>query len=375
MDYEIDFLPVGDMSKGGDAICLRFGDLCGDRNEQVIVVIDGGYEPNGPKILEHLEDYYSAEGRIDVVLNTHPDNDHTYGLKHVLEHYEVGELWMHRPEVHSADFASPEAFVAAFRSRMTLAQSDLHRFERTKNGLTRIQEIQAIATEKSIPIVEPFPGATIELNSASFRIIGPSVDYYESLLGEFGYRSPTAANRQASAAKDEPPETLAESLTEETLTDDGNVSAKNNSSAISLLTVNGQHALLTGDAGADALGRALDHLGDEFGTGMFSFVQVPHHGSRRNVGPTILDRLLGEKGTEEKRGTAFVSSPKLNPDAKHPAKKVTNAFLRRGYPVHATSSRKKHHYSLGAPRRDWGKSTALPLFEQVEVDGGDSPAG
>jgi hypothetical protein len=33
-------------------------------------------------------------------------------------------------------------------------------------------------------------------------------------------------------------------------------------------------------------------------------VQIPHHGSRNNVNPDILDKILGEKGQEENK-TAF----------------------------------------------------------------------
>ncbi len=43
MDYEVDFHPVGDGERSGDAICLRFGDLNAGHDQQVVMVIDGGY--------------------------------------------------------------------------------------------------------------------------------------------------------------------------------------------------------------------------------------------------------------------------------------------------------------------------------------------
>jgi hypothetical protein len=61
----------------------------------------------------------------------------------------------------------------------------------------------------------------------------------------------------------------------------------------------------------------------------FKFVQIPHHGSKRNVGPAILNRLIGSpvaQGTN--KFTAFVSVPKKG-EPKHPSKRVTNAFMRR----------------------------------------------
>ncbi|MFI1955905.1 hypothetical protein ACH437_29400 [Streptomyces xinghaiensis] len=38
MGYEIDFLPVGEESKGGDAIALRYGNLYGSRRELTVIV-------------------------------------------------------------------------------------------------------------------------------------------------------------------------------------------------------------------------------------------------------------------------------------------------------------------------------------------------
>ena len=95
--------------------------------------------------------------------------------------------------------------------------------------------------------------------------------------------------------------------------------------------------LLTGDAGnlglewaasfAEACGLVLRN---------FALVQVPHHGSRRNVGPTILNRLIGPVVLEGQvpHFTAVVSAPK--DDSEHPRKIVMNAFMRRGARVLGT---------------------------------------
>ena len=67
----------------------------------------------------------------------------------------------------------------------------------------------------------------------------------------------------------------------------------------------------------------------------FNFIQIPHHGSRRNVGPSVLNNIVGEiqpRGTEI--SVAFVSAPAS--DEKHPRKIVLNAFMRRGSKVIAT---------------------------------------
>jgi hypothetical protein len=42
MAWEVDFLAVGEGEKSGDAIAFRFGNLTGSREEQKVMVIDGG---------------------------------------------------------------------------------------------------------------------------------------------------------------------------------------------------------------------------------------------------------------------------------------------------------------------------------------------
>ncbi len=160
--------------------------------------------------------------------------------------------------------------------------------------------------------------------------------------------------------------TVLEALNIETLDDSGETTPGNNSSAILLLQLDGTRLLLTGDAGIPALSLAADSMDSMGLAGPLDFVQVPHHGSRRNVGPTILNRLLGHY-PQDPRMSAFVSASK---DAKkHPSKQVTNAFRRRGAPVCSTEGRKILHRSSDAPNRsDYGPIEPLPLFTTIEVE-------
>ena len=60
MGYEIDFLSM-DMDGSGDAICVRWGNLHGSREEQKVIVIDAGYADTGQKIVNHIETYITAK--------------------------------------------------------------------------------------------------------------------------------------------------------------------------------------------------------------------------------------------------------------------------------------------------------------------------
>jgi hypothetical protein len=85
------------------------------------------------------------------------------------------------------------------------------------------------------------------------------------------------------------------------------------------------------------------------------------------VTPSVLNRWLGQplRGSSENvRGTAFCSAAENDED--HPRKKVQNAFLRRGYPVHTTNGTAKCHSHQMPARDDWSTSTPLVFAEEVE---------
>lgn len=359
MGYEIDFLPVGDGGRSGDAIALRYGNLSGRRDEQVVIVVDGGFTDDGEALVDHIRRYYNTD-HVDVVVSTHPDQDHVCGLKVVVDKLSVGELWMHRPWMHSQN-------LSAVRSSRFASPQLSAKVEASLQGQS---ELEDLAVSKGIPIREPFAGeATAD---GGFIVLGPTREYYEQLLDELqGEQSLVAAalrvlKRAAAAVHG----WLREDHETETLSDNGDTHPQNNTSAICLLAVDERLALLTADAGAPALTPAIERLeAVGFQPGQLNFVQVPHHGSRRNVGPTILNRMLGAKGKrpEDAHAHAFVSAaPEGEP--KHPHKKVTNAFLRRGYKVHATKGQAKRHSHNAPDRPGWTTSTPLPHYDQVEDD-------
>ncbi|TPI26815.1 hypothetical protein FJW08_26670 [Mesorhizobium sp. B3-2-1] len=159
-----------------------------------------------------------------------------------------------------------------------------------------------------------------------------------------------------------------ETWEDERLRDGGITSASNESSVVLYGSFDDDaRVLLTADTGTNGLRWAANYA-ESLGLPLksFSFVQIPHHGSRRNVGPTILTRLLGEiqpEGTPT-RFSAFVSAPK--DDVKHPRRIVLNAFKRRGGYIVATQGTGKIHWG-GFPKREgYGDAENLPFYAQVE---------
>jgi hypothetical protein len=156
----------------------------------------------------------------------------------------------------------------------------------------------------------------------------------------------------------------------ETLDDTGETSAENNSSTILLFVLGDDCLLFTADAGMPALQQAVDKLvAAGFDFNRIKFIQVPHHGSARNVGPTLLNTLIGPKLAQDtKLRSGFVSVATLQND-KHPSKRVMNAFRRRGVHILATAGGTKNHY-VNAPgwpaRPGWVVAPPLPFYNEVE---------
>lgn len=363
MGYEVDFMAVGDGERSGDAICLRFGNLYGQRNEQFVMVIDGGTMASGEAIVEHVRTHYGTK-RVDLVVSTHPDNDHISGLRPIMEQCDIGRLWVHLPWMHAPDVRA-----------IMEGRSDKKLKDAVRKSLDTANDLVAIAEKRGIEIDEPSSDAALTFTDLGIRILGPSKAFYQSLLPQFRdspleMAQPTMLQRVFSSMS-EAIEYVAESWHIETLSDPDpadETSAENNSSVILTIERDGKRLLFTGDAGCSALthaSRQAQALGISLPS--CSLVQVPHHGSRRNCGPTVLNEILGPKYQEPASvKSAFVSAGKTAP--KHPARKVVNAFHRRGAKdrVYATQGRSIRHHHNAPDRAGWTATTTLPFYEQVE---------
>ncbi len=325
------------------------------------MVVDGGTKESGEAIVEHIKKYYGRD-YVDYVVNTHPDADHASGLSVVLENLNVGELWMHRPWLYAGSIR--ELFSDGRITDNSLA-------ERIKSALNAAKNIEEIAENRGIRIYEPFEGEKI----GCFTVLSPNKDWYLSLLPDFRStpevkEDGTSFLAQASMLIKTVIEWVQESFEYETLSENGETSAENESSVVLHTYFNEDGFLLTGDAGIKALSRAADFFSascDEEICEKIKFIQVPHHGSRKKVSPSILNRIVGPiLDSEEKKISAFVSVAK-NAE-KHPYKVVTNAFCRRGAPVVPTEGKTIRNYRNTDPREGWSICTPIPFQDEVEND-------
>ena len=168
MGFEIDFLPVGNESRSGDAILLRFGDLFASRAEQTVVLIDGGFRETADEILDHLNKYYKTQ-TIDLVISTHPDADHINGLREIFDRIGEGsitvkELWLHRPSLRRATV-----------ERGLRKAARLEYLKAVKGALDAATELERAAVKHGIPMHEPFAG--LAHHSGYLEVVGPSMEF------------------------------------------------------------------------------------------------------------------------------------------------------------------------------------------------------
>lgn len=359
--YEIDFLPVGNGKCSGDAICLRYG----TPGNYKVMVYDGGTQESGQQLVDHIRQHFGTS-HVDYVVCSHPDADHASGLSVVFENLSVGELWMHRPWEYSTD-------ICQYFKDGRITDSSLA--ERLKDKMAAAYALEELALEKGIPLKEPFKGSQI----GAFHVMSPDKDWYvHTLIPDFA-KSP---EKKQAAGVDESflkslyasaknaVASIAESWGFETLREDVSTSAENESSVVLFGVIAERGLLLTGDAGIQAL-TATANYAEAHSVSLpdiLKFAQVPHHGSRNNVSPSVLDRLIGPKTytpVTDARLTAFVSAAEGSEI--HPRKMVVNGFLRRGAKVIATKGQSKWHHHNMKWRDGWVAVESLPFFEEVEA--------
>lgn len=342
MSYEIDFIPVGDGEKSGDAILLRYGNLLGSRNEQKVVLIDGGFTASREQVVRHLSDYYKTN-TIDVVISTHPDSDHISGLNTVLEKCVVKQLLMHKPWEHAEEIKN-------------LFKSERASYTGIEKSLKQASDLEQLALSKNIEIVEPFQGT----NGLSMHILGPSIDFYRQLVPNFR-STPEPKSSILTPIKDVYKKAInwiEDHVGVDLLNDDEDTtSAENNSSVITLFEIDGQKILFTGDSGKTALLNAIEYA-NTFGVSLsdLSFFDVPHHGSKRNISSKILSSI-GSK-------TAFISAAKESD--KHPAKKVTNGLKKKEMKVFVNRGMTLRHHHNAPARPGWTAATEEAFHNKVE---------
>ena len=335
---EIDFLEAGDRGSG-DAIAIRHRSNAGD----LVYVVDGGYAEDGPKLVDHIRNYYGRDYYINHLVLTLPDLDHASGLTAILQDIGVACVWMNRPWRH-VDALLP--LFERYQDRDRLVA-------RLRSAFPKLAEIEQIAVQQAIPIRDAFAGDLI----GDFTVLSPSWTTYLLLVVESD-KTPVPARATVTLLADS---ASPRAWGEENLkgNSDG-TSADNETSIVQFADVCGTKILLTGDAGVRALTEA-HHTALRTGIQAWPlhWFQVPHHGSRRNLSSEVLDAWLGPRLQSPLLWPLHhaIISANLN-DEDHPKKAVVRALIHRGRRVLQTAGI-LNMPSAGAPARGWTPATPL----------------
>ncbi len=233
--------------------------------------------------------------------------------------------------------------------------------EKIEKSLQNACDLEEIAKRKNIPIYEPFQGMTA---GSTLHALGPSKKYYESLLpylkdmptpkAGFGIFAPIVKTVEEVVS------CIEDSVGLDLLNDNEDItSPSNNTSTVIVFNLDGHKLLFNGDAGKTALLNAIAYaegLPEPITLSDLVFLDVPHHGSKRNINTNILKRI--------RTTTAYISAPK-DGDPKHPTKKVTNALQKYGASVYVTRRANLLHHNQGNSR-GWGNATRELFHVRVE---------
>lgn len=332
--FEIDMLNVG------DADCILVTQW--QNNTPARVLIDGGSADTVAELTGFLRDqgiFY-----IEHMVCTHPHNDHAGGLVKFLndKRFQVGTAWIHRPELH-ADLLKVE-----------LALGRTHGMKRVqviRETLETASNLINLCKARGIPIQEPFAGQQI----GCLVVVGPSEKYYTELLAQFADSSKIQASEEVLNQCES--QDIADDILErigrggsDVLMDNPQTQPENNSSVMLATIQQSGKYLFTADAGAQTLALAAQ----AYDLSDCHWMQIPHHGSRRNITKSLIEYFSPK--------IAYVSA---SGSRKHPRQAVVNAFKDKGasvYSTHYPSPASKWHHRGDVPQRA-GYSSATPLWK------------
>lgn len=351
MQYEIDFLPVGEWSKWWDAIAIRYWDFS-NRDLYKVIVIDWWTKASWKLVVDHIKKHFFTN-YVDVIIATHFHQDHIWWISEILDELSVWKIIMHLPWTYSKSI-----------KKMTITEMGISKLaQKLEKSMNWLSNLEDLANKKNIPIQELFAWEYIFENE--LIVLWPSLEYYEQLLANFAVTPETKsehtmfeeAGQFVKSVFDNAIEWMGESLHIETLTDDyEDTSPENNSSIVLLLQIGDKRMIFTGDCWKDGLNKAIEFADKNWiNVSDIDLLDIPHHWSKRNVWPSILDRLRPK--------VAFISCPK-DGDPKHPSRKVINALIRRGCDVHTTKGNSKKHWNT--TRDGWNSAIPETFYHEVE---------
>lgn len=342
MDFRIDFKYVGN----GDAIIVWAREL---NVADYVFFVDGGNTGCGASVIEHYEKWIKPwlyQNRKVGFVNSHPHADHINGLLEIID--KLGN------ELSFGIFNDPvECITTEHKEKIHKAYLNNEDPDITHlyNSFQQIDQLISLCAKYNITRYRALAGTDF-LGNGSFLILSPTQDYYANLVQHFSDID-FLKTKDFSLKSSKEVNELEEDLKPCAIVDEENEATPENlsSTVIQLTDSSGKKYILTSDAGVDS----FDYMeGETFKADNIQVVQLPHHGSRRNINTNWLSKFSP---------SYFIVSAIGN--QKHPRKAVINCIKRniKNCNVYSTHTN-KGCLSITTnntifPVRNWGPANPL----------------
>jgi beta-lactamase superfamily II metal-dependent hydrolase len=342
IDISIDMLSLGN----ADSIIVWLKD---HNKNNFVILIDGGNKSDGEKVIAHLEKYilpHVNQSAPDLVICTHHDKDHIGGLITVVEHYgnKIDKVWINNPAEHISSQAY-QLLKESFKKKSASKQ-----YQVILESLTNLDDFISLVDGKKIPRDHALYGQG--LFDGVIKVLGPSDGFYKSLLpgmenmdryvsseADYAYNSifGTAIINENLEANSPCP----------IVDEENSTSATNNSSVILEISAKeNSRYIFTGDAGVQAFEdvETRDSLED------VHWLDVPHHGSRRNLTSRLIDTMSPK--------VCYISA---KGGTKHPRRALVNCLKKHGAKVYCTKDGNNmwHHRGDFPDRQDYSSMNPM----------------
>lgn len=295
MTIDLNMLPA----ENGDCLVLTYG--TGTRHH---ILIDGGTEGTEDALRGYLETIPEASRHFDLIVLTHIDNDHIGGMLKLLEDPPAGfgfdDFWFNAFHHLAPEGLLGEPALNAGEGMLGVAEGEaltaylLESKERWNKAFDH-KAVVVPADPEPLPRIPLGDGATITL-------LSPTIEKLESLRhdwkawldahGQEPYKGDPLPGQEESVLGTT---TDLAALAGRTFHSD---SAPNNGSSIAFLFQWGDKTILFGaDAHPKVLKIGLERLCGENGQPRLELdaLKLPHHGSKANCSPALLDCLSSKR--------------------------------------------------------------------------------
>lgn len=286
-----------------DMINVNYGDsflltLDNDNNCEYFILIDGGSESTAENLVSHLKDI--TNGKIDVIVATHIDNDHIGGLKSVIENLDVEFVLMNVPGNIKSWIENMDTFQRLGEEVIPL--------KKLKKNLSTAEELLQTISNENIPIVEAYTGKSWAVGEDFIiNILSPSPELQQEAWSDELLKRTIETPAQLFEKGEAPPTSL-----------------RNNAGIIlELVYKEKPYALFPADVGAD---RIRDSINDN----SYVFLKVPHHGSKTGLDSDLISIIKPKR--------AYLSVGDNNHG--HPATEVLDLIKEIGAKTYCTNRTK-----------------------------------